>query len=426
MDKRTKSFLSFTIIIGLIILGFSIYKTFDQNKIYEIVYWMLLAGLCQSFLVVFSKDRYVSVVFAVILAVQLSHGIYYSVIIAAGSQIFFVFKEKPKTYRHIFSAPAYKTLFNVANFSISTYISGILLEFFAQRYHLDMKMFPFTLLILLYTISYAIFNTGILMLLISFLNKESFLKLWLKLLYWILPNFIAIAPFGYFIALLYHQSMGKIYIALMVGPLLLARYSFQLYQNSKIQYYKTIKALTATIEAKDPYTEGHSRRVEMYASQIARKLGLTESKIQSIEVAALLHDIGKIGINDSILNKNTSLCDSEMIQIHNHPIIGIKILEDIELPPKSKEIIKYHHERYDGMGYPTGIKGDEVPLEAYILSAADAYDAMTSNRPYRYAMSTEKAISILLENKGTQFHPGVIDAFISILRQNEAMKRKIS
>lgn len=425
MDKNTKSFLSLTIIFGLIILSLSIYKTFTENRIYEIVYWLFLAGLCQSFLVVFNKDRYVSVVFAVVFAVQLSYNVHFSVVVAAGSQIFFIFKEKANTYRHIFSVPAYKTLFNVTNFSISAYISGVLLEFLSQRYHLDVKMFAFTLLILLYTVSYAFFNTGILMLLMSFLNKESFLKLWKNLISWILPNFIAIAPFGYFIALLYKQTMGEIYIALLVGPLLLARHSFQLYQNSKIQYYKTIKALTATIEAKDPYTEGHSRRVEMYAIQIAKKMGMIESRIQSIEVAALLHDIGKIGINDSILNKNASLCEAEIIQIHNHPIIGIKILEDIELPNKSKEMIKYHHERYDGMGYPEGLKGDEVPLEAYILSAADAYDAMTSNRPYRLAVSTDKAISILIENRGTQFHPGVVDAFVDILKQAEIEKRKI-
>ena len=114
----------------------------------------------------------------------------------------------------------------------------------------------------------------------------------------------------------------------------MARHSFQLYQNSKELYYKTVKALTAAIEAKDPYTEGHSRRVEGYARQIAQELKLDKATIHFIEVAALLHDIGKIGINDYILNKKENLSDSEFSQIHEHPIIGLKILEDIELPFK--------------------------------------------------------------------------------------------
>jgi putative nucleotidyltransferase with HDIG domain len=424
MDKKSIAFLSFTISIGILILGFSIYKIFGQVKFFDILYWILLAGLCQSFLVVFNKDRYVSVVFAIIFAVQLTYGTYHSVIIAAGSQVFFVYKEKPQTYRHIFSVPPYKTLFNVANVCISAFISGSTLEFLSKVYDLNIKMFAFTLLMLIYTISYALLNTGILMGLMSFLNKDSFFKLWFGLMSWILPNFAAIAPFGCFIALLYNQPQGKIYIALLVGPLLLARHSFQLYQNSKELYYKTVKALTAAIEAKDPYTEGHSRRVEGYARQIAQELKLDKATIHSIEVAALLHDIGKIGINDYILNKKENLSDSEFSQIHEHPIIGLKILEDIELPFKSKEIIKFHHERYDGKGYPLGLGGDQIPIEAYILSAADAYDAMTSNRPYRDAMPPARAAEILIANSGTQFHPDVVNAFIKVLKRKNINTQK--
>ncbi len=415
MDKKSKTFLSFIISFGILILGFCIYKILGQVRFIDILYWMLLAGLCQSFLLVFNKDRYVSVVFAIIFAVQLNYGTYHSVIIAAGSQVFFVYKERPQTYRHVFSVPLYKTLFNVVNVSISAFISGSILELLSRAYDLNIRMFAFTILMLIYTLSYALLNTGILMSLMSLLNRDSFFRLWFSLMSWILPNFAAIAPFGYLIALLYNQPQGKIYIALLVGPLLLARHSFQLYQNSKELYYKTVKALTAAIEAKDPYTEGHSRRVEGYARQIAEELKLDKATIHSIEVAALLHDIGKIGINDSILNKKAVLNDSEYSQIHEHPIIGLKILEDIELPLKSKDIIKFHHERYDGKGYPMGLGGDQIPLEAYILSAADAYDAMTSNRPYREAMAPARAAEILIKNSGTQFHPTVVNAFTKVL-----------
>ena len=159
MDKKSKTFLSFIISFGILILGFCIYKILGQVRFIDILYWMLLAGLCQSFLVVFNKDRYVSVVFAIIFAVQLSYGTYHSVIIAAGSQVFFVYKERPQTYSHVFSVPLYKTLFNVANVSISAFISGSILELLSRAYDLNIRMFAFTILMLIYTLSYALLNT---------------------------------------------------------------------------------------------------------------------------------------------------------------------------------------------------------------------------------------------------------------------------
>ena len=422
MNKKTITFLSVVIIVGFLFLGLSIYRSIGEIKLAEFIYWLVLASLCQSFLVIFNENRSVSVVFVVIFAVQLLYGTYFSVLIAAGSQILFVYKKARGDYKHIFSVPIYKILFNVANFSIAAYLSGMLLDYLAQRYQLNYTMVPFILLIVAYTLIFAALNTGILMKLMSLLDKKAFIDMWKDMITWIFPNFVAIIPFGYFIALLYHQRLGNVYIILLIGPLLLARHSFHLYQDSKLQYYKTIKALTASIEAKDPYTEGHSRRVELYAGQIAKKLGLDGVTIHAIEVAALLHDIGKIGIQDSILNKKGKLIEPELSQIRSHPQIGLKILEDVELPRNSKAMIEHHHERYDGNGYPSGLKGDEVPIEAYILSAADAYDAMTSDRPYRKAMTPDEAMDILLENRGTQFHPKVVDAFIKILAQEQTRK----
>jgi putative nucleotidyltransferase with HDIG domain len=251
-----------------------------------------------------------------------------------------------------------------------------------------------------------------------FLRGESFLKLWKKDILWAIPNFYALAPFGYFLYMLYQTPDGYIYVVLLFGPLLLARYSFQLYLDSKKRYYQIIQTLTAAIEAKDKYTEGHSKRVELYAETIARKLNLPSSKIESIKVAALLHDIGKIGIEDMILCKPSFLSEEEWQKIKQHPDIGLRILEDVDFPDNIKELIKNHHERYDGKGYPQGLKGPEVPIEAYIIAVADAYDALTSDRPYRKAFTQQEAIDIIDKNKGTQFHPLVAETLIGAIKEN--------
>jgi len=211
---------------------------------------------------------------------------------------------------------------------------------------------------------------------------------------------------------------------MLLGPLLLARYSFKLYLDSKEQYYNIIKTLTAAIEAKDKYTEGHSRRVEYYSELIAQKMKIPPNRIESIKVAALLHDIGKIGIEDYILRKPGKLTEEEWEKIRQHPRIGMKILEEVSFPDAVKNAILHHHEKYNGEGYPDNLKAEENSIDAYILAAADAYDAMTSDRPYRKALSREAAIDILKKERGNQFHPKVADILVSILEQEEAKEKE--
>ena len=153
--------------------------------------------------------------------------------------------------------------------------------------------------------------------------------------------------------------------------------------------------------------------------RIAEKMKFSPSRMESIKVAAILHDIGKIGIKDSILGKPGLLTNDERIEVQQHPQIGIRILDEASLSSHIRDTIMHHHEQYNGGGYPDKLKRDEVPLDAYIIGAVDAYDAMTSDRPYRKALPKEKAITILKEEKGKQFHPKVVDVLISILEQEE-------
>jgi diguanylate cyclase (GGDEF)-like protein/putative nucleotidyltransferase with HDIG domain len=177
----------------------------------------------------------------------------------------------------------------------------------------------------------------------------------------------------------------------------------------------TIYALAATVDAKDHYTYGHSKKVAKYAAQIAEALGYSEERIATLRAAALLHDIGKIGISDRLLTKVGPLTEEDWEPIRSHPKLGVAILKHVESLSGCLAAIQYHHERYDGNGYPAGLKGENIPLDARIMAVADSYDAMTSLRPYRQGkMSHEQAIEELKRCAGTQFDPKVVEAFISV------------
>ena len=183
-------------------------------------------------------------------------------------------------------------------------------------------------------------------------------------------------------------------------------------QNNNIEMEKNkalttdmIKALVKTIDAKDPYTNGHSLRVAEYSRMLASKVYTDQKKLDRIYDIALLHDIGKIGIPDTIINKPGKLTDEEYNVIKEHPLTGAKILSEIQSVPDLIYGAKYHHERYDGKGYPCGIKEEKLPEIAAIIAVADAYDAMTSNRSYRKLLPQEVVRGEIEKGIGTQFHP---------------------
>jgi len=182
----------------------------------------------------------------------------------------------------------------------------------------------------------------------------------------------------------------------------------------------TIYALAATVDAKDHYTYGHSKKVSKYATDIAEALGYSQERIATLRAAALLHDIGKIGVSDRLLMKSGPLSDEEWEPIRAHPKLGVAILKHVESLSGCLAAIQYHHERYDGTGYPAGLKGENIPLDARIMAVADSYDAMTSLRPYRQGkFSVEQALAELKRCAGTQFDPRIVEVFLSISRSAE-------
>ncbi|MGE5554086.1 MAG: HD-GYP domain-containing protein [Betaproteobacteria bacterium] len=230
-----------------------------------------------------------------------------------------------------------------------------------------------------------------------------------------LASYFALVPLGILVALI-HKNYGIGGSALFFGPLLLARYSFLRYLSTRDAGMKVGQAFAAALEAKDSYTKGHSDRVAGYAEQVARMLKLSEDDVETIKFAAALHDIGKIGVSEWLLNKPGELTSAELEEIREHASLGAEMLEKVDFLSGVSDIIRYHHEWFDGSnGYPRQRKGATIPLGARILMVCDSYDAMTSDRPYRQSLDQAAAVEELKKGSGTQFDPQVLQAFFKVL-----------
>ena len=243
------------------------------------------------------------------------------------------------------------------------------------------------------------------------------------------PEAVTAFPSEHMVAMDVMQSLAQ--VSLIFG--IIIRYQGRAYEKKKQELDKanellaeaneriTLQAmytLAKTIDAKDKYTNGHSMRVAKYSRMIAESLGLSDEEADEVTNMAMLHDIGKIGVPDDIINKNSKLTQEEYAIVKGHPVTGYEILS--EMPELAGIGIgaRWHHERYDGEGYPDGLKGEEIPLQARIIGVADAYDAMTSNRSYRSYMSQETVIRELEEGRGTQFDPEIAEIMLDIVRKD--------
>ena len=188
----------------------------------------------------------------------------------------------------------------------------------------------------------------------------------------------------------------------------------------EMSYDTTLKALMAALDTKDAATEGHSERVSRLTVEVAREMGISEENLVDIERGALLHDVGKIGVPDSVLRKPQALTKKEWQAMQKHPLLAGLMVSKVGFLEGAMPILLYHHERFDGGGYPFGLSGDKIPLEARIFAAVDAYDAITSERPYRKASSVREAIAEIEANAGTQFDPAVVEAFVVVMERHLA------
>ena len=263
-------------------------------------------------------------------------------------------------------------------------------------------------------VAYFLTNSTLVTVAITLERGYPFWSIWFMNVKWSFPSYLALAPIGFLMAVAY-LTIGIPGTMLFLVPLLLARYSFQQYMMMRQVYSGTVRALAAALEAKDEYTRGHSDRVARYAMAIAREMRLSENDMERIEYAAVLHDIGKIGVGDDLLVKIGDLTEEEFNRIKAHPVVGSNILREVEFLREVSRYICSHHERFNGGGYPVGLQGREIPLAARIIAVADAYDAMTSERPYREAFPPKEAAKRIVASAGKQFDPDVVKAFLAVL-----------
>lgn len=311
----------------------------------------------------------------------------------------------------------YRVFFNFSQAALAIGIAGFVYKYFGGNpgfIQFPQDLFP----IFMASITILIVNIVAMILVLCLSQRTSPLNLWLLNFKWAIPNYTALAPLGIIIAVIY-INIGIIGVLFLFIPLLLARYTFLQYMEMRNTYLSTIKALTKAIDAKDHYTHGHSERVANYAVAIGKEMKLPADYLERLEYISLLHDVGKVGISENILNKPSSLLEEEMAAIKQHPSIGADIIKEVKLIGNMAEDVRLHHEWINGNGYPRGVKEESIPLGARIIGVADAYDAMTTNRSYRKAFPQEKAVGELKRCAGTQFDPEVVDAFIRVLGKED-------
>jgi diguanylate cyclase (GGDEF)-like protein/putative nucleotidyltransferase with HDIG domain len=335
------------------------------------------------------------------------------------------------TFRMKTKNPLYRTLFSMACLAITVQASGLA--------YLYLGGVPGTLAhdvpglarpLVGAATMYFLFNTCLIAVAVSLATKQTFLAVWNQNFLWSAPSYFvgagaaaigtwAIMTSGLWLALL---AAAPLYLTYRTYKVYLGRIDDERRHVEEMAdlHLATIEALALAIDAKDQTAQSHIRRVQVYATSIARGLGMSDTEIQGVKTAALLHDIGKLAVPEHILSKPGPLTQEEFQKIRVHPQVGAEIISAVPFPYPVAPLILSHHERWDGKGYPQGLKGEEIPLGARILSVVDYYDALTSDRPYHKAMPPEAALALLQQEAGRALDPAVVQMFMKMATELEA------
>ncbi len=332
------------------------------------------------------------------------------------------------TFRMKERNPLYRTLFSMACLCITVQAAGLAyLWLGGVPGHLGTDLQTLAKPLVAAATTYFIFNTALIAIAISLSTHQSFVQIWNENFLWSAPSYFVGA--GAAALATWALSASGFWLApLTAAPLYLTYRTYKVYlgriederrhvQQVSDLHLATIEALALAIDAKDQTAQNHIRRVQVYAAGLARALGMNDNEIQGVKTAALLHDIGKLAVPEHILSKPGPLTQEEFQKIRIHPQIGAEIIGAVPFPYPVAPLILSHHERWDGKGYPAGLKGDEIPLGARILSIVDYFDALTSDRPYHKAMSEDAALALLQQEATKALDPTVVEMFVRILPQ---------
>ncbi len=381
----------------------------------NIIVFIILTAITESFTVYFRNMSF-STSFAVTIASYILFGPFQCIIILVLGFLFRVMKIDNGKYKHVFNTPLYGTIFNCCALILPVVVGSFFYKTLGGQFSLNFIVSNIGPLIV-FCFAFIIVNSLIMSILMSIVTNKNVVFCFTGNIRMGILNSVVMIPIGILLALVFIKY-GYLGIVFITFPLLLIRYTLLLYTSSKSQFIDTVEALMNAIDARDQYTEGHSRRVAEISVAIAKELKYNPWNIEQLNIAAMLHDVGKIGVSDAILNKPGKLTDEEFDAIKEHPEIGIKIIKDIKNIDYVYPIVRNHHERYDGKGYPDGKKGDELPLNVYIVQLADTVDAMASDRPYRKGLSASIILGEIKKYSGTQFHPKVAEAYLRIVEKN--------
>ena len=311
--------------------------------------------------------------------------------------------------------PWYGTLYNRASWILSVFAAWLALTVL-QPYVRGGDPVTTTVQLVAVGSTFALVNSFLALMAASLRTHTPLGRVWALSLRNTVLGLAAQVPLGWLMAAI-AVSVGHWAAALFMVPLLLARYSFSRYTETRELFFGSVSALSQAIDAKDGFTRGHADRVSRIAGAIARQMGLSEKLIEQIELAGLLHDIGKIGVEDRVLMKPARLDEDETELMRRHPIYGAAILEPSAALRPLVQFVLHHHENFNGTGYPEGLEGEAIPLGSRIIIVADAYEAMTSDRIYRKALGHDRAMDQLNKYKGIQFDPKVVRSLEQLIAQ---------
>lgn len=314
--------------------------------------------------------------------------------------------------------PLYKVLFNSGQYGITFFTASTLfhqLKISPEDVILDIILDMPALVV--FVIFYYLINTTLVSAAISLISNVNFFDVFFNDFKTVLVYFYSLVPISIAVSLLYDPQHPYI-ILIMIPPVLAADKALNRYYSLRNETRETLNVLADIIDERDEYTSCHSARVAEYAKRISTHMKLSSEMINNIETAGRVHDLGKVGINDKILQKPSDLTEKEYDKIKEHPEIAYRLLKNLTPYKDGAKYVLYHHERLDGKGYPKNISGNEIPLGAKILAVADSYDAMTTNRPYKNGLSQQEAVAELKRFSGSQFDPKVVNTFIDVLKSD--------
>lgn len=315
--------------------------------------------------------------------------------------------------------PLIKRLYNLALNVVCTFLGGLAyVALGGEVGSISAHSFPYLLVpISVATLTWHVANTALVAVVI---RVDTGINPLASLRRLFAENFVSLVGYSYLglpLAVLWLGELGPLAVFVMLPPLLVARWTFAQYEAERKTHEATMGSLAQAIETKDFYTRGHGERVSRAAEMLGKELGWHGERLQALAQAGLLHDVGKIGVPTRILQKDGKLTREEYDAIKLHPLRGVEIVGQIAFLEDARSGIMHHHEKYDGTGYPAGLKGEDIPIFGRILGIADAFDCMTSVRSYRPARSVNDAIEELERCSGTQFDPRLVELFIRAVRR---------